>query len=120
EGKRSAYPADKFDLSGLPPYRPERQISDTIRLWGNGYITTGTLGDYWTEGFRSFQPKARLDMSGLRNPLLALPGMVTGLADIAACRQWHFNDMMAFERVFNHEPTQITMATGSYDVSGWQ
>jgi len=120
EGKRSTYDANRFDLSALPPYRPERRITGTIRFWGNGYITAGKLGDYWVEGFRAFQPGATLDLSGLRNPLVAIPGMVTGLADIAACRQWHFLDMMAFERIFNHEPTQIAMATGSYDVPGWE
>lgn len=120
EGKQSTYDAAKFDLSGLPPYVPQRQVSGTIRIWGNSYIVAGTLGDYWTEGFHRFQPGATLDLSGLKNPLVALPGLVTGLADLAACRQFHFLDVMAFERVFNYDPLQITMATGSYDVPGWQ
>ena len=120
EGKKSTYSADKFDLSGLPAYRPEEKISGTIRVWGNSYIVAGTLGDLWIEDFKRFHPAATLDLSGLKNPLVAVPALVTGLADIVACRPFHFLDWMACERIFNHDPLQIAMATGAFDVPGWQ
>jgi phosphate transport system substrate-binding protein len=32
------YPADKFDLSGLPSYKPQQQVAGVIRMTGSNYI----------------------------------------------------------------------------------
>src|SRR5258708_40304118 len=37
-GAKKFYPADKFDLSGLPVYKPENKVSGVIRIWGNNYL----------------------------------------------------------------------------------
>src|SRR6185437_3818300 len=48
----------RWDLGGLPVYRPQQQVSGTIRMWGSNYIQDSDLGKYWEEGFRKYQPGA--------------------------------------------------------------
>ena len=44
---KQVYYTQKFDLSGLPSYVPEREVSGTIRMWGNNYIADSNLGSDW-------------------------------------------------------------------------
>ena len=43
KGPKTYYPADKFDLSGLPAYQPKNKATGTIRLWGSNYIVDGKV-----------------------------------------------------------------------------
>src|SRR5579883_2943885 len=56
ERGRQAYYHEAFDLSGLPHYRPRRQLSGWLRIHGNNYLTDGALGDYWQQAFAKYQP----------------------------------------------------------------
>src|SRR5258708_15784038 len=60
KGKKSYYPADKWDLSDLPAYAPQERIAGTIRLWGSNYIVDGNLGEHWEKAVREFHPHAKL------------------------------------------------------------
>ena len=117
-GKQIFY-THKFDLSGLPDYVPQQKVAGTIRLWGNNYIQDSNLGDWWEEEFRKFHPDVRFDRSGLKSGLVATAGLVAGVADIVGNRRITFAEIESFERMFNYEPLEITMARGSYDVPGW-
>jgi phosphate transport system substrate-binding protein len=118
-GKRAYYDAKMWDLSGLPSYRPERQVAGTIRVWGNNYLVDGNLGDYWIEGFRRFEPGVTLDLSNCKSGLIATAGLIGGAADIAGNRRITFAELEGFERMFSYDPLCITMARGSFDVVGW-
>src|SRR5438309_4177463 len=48
----------KFDLSGLPHYVPQKQLTGWIRLHGSNYLVDGKLGEYWRDGFAKVQPRA--------------------------------------------------------------
>lgn len=117
--KQTHYAANRWDLSGLPEYRPETEVSGTIRLWGNNYIADSQLGGYWDAAFRKYHPHARLDLSGMKSALIATAGLVTGSADIAANRHITFAELEGFERLFNYDPIEIRMARGSADTPGW-
>jgi phosphate transport system substrate-binding protein len=116
---KMVYYTQKFDLSGLPDYVPEQEVTGTIRLWGNNYIEDSNLGDDWEQGFRKFHPNVRFDRSGLKSGLVATAGLVAGVADIVGNRRITFAELESFERMFNYDPLQITMAMGSYNVPGW-
>ena len=114
------YYTRQFDLSSLPAYRPEGQASGTIRMWGSNYIADSPLMQYWEEGFHKYHPDIQFDTRNLKSSFLGSAGLYTGLADISAeGRAMNWFDLMAFERVKNHDPVDVAMATGSYDVTGW-
>jgi len=118
-GKKTFYDAKMWDLSGLPSYRPEGQVSGTIRFWGNNYLVDSLLGSYWEEGCKAFQPNVTLDMTNMKSGLIATAGLVAGVADIAGNRHITFPEIESFERMYSYDPLQIRMATGSYNVPGW-
>ena len=121
EGRRKIHPnqySHKFDLSGLPDYQPEAKITGPIRIWGLNYITDSNLSAYWEAGFKRYQPDAKLDWH-TPTALVAIPGLITGQADIGADRPITYDELLTFTRVFGHGPLEIPMATGSYNVQGW-
>jgi len=115
---KTVFYANKWDLSGLPSYVPRQKVSGSIRMWGLNYLSDGLLAKYWEDGFRSYQPGVTFDLH-LYTALTAFCGLNTGLADLAPSRKITFDDLEGFERMFNHDPLEITMVTGSYDVPGW-
>jgi len=108
----------KFNLDDLPAYKPEQKVSGTIRLWGLNYLTDGNLAKYWEDGFRRHHPDVKFEYT-TPTALVAIPGLLTGLADIGASRHITFDELLTFQRVFNYFPLEITIVTGSQDVPGW-
>ena len=117
-GDRTFYPADKFDLSALPPYRPEGTVSGTLRLWGSNYFTDGNLGRYWEEGFRRYHPGVSFYFH-LTSAAAAIPALITEVADIAPNRRIAWKELLGFQRTFSHDPLEVTVVHGSFDVPGW-
>ena len=117
-GKQVFY-TQQFDLSGLPAYVPQQEVAGTIRMWGNNYIADSNLGADWERGFRKYHPGVTFDFSGLKSGLVATAGLVAGAADLVGNRRITFAELESFERMFNHDPLEITMARGSYNVPGW-
>jgi phosphate transport system substrate-binding protein len=115
---KAAY-TKKFDLSGLPRYVPERQVSGTLRIAGNNYIGDSPLARWWTEGFRNHQPGIAFELF-LPSAAVAIPSLYLGRADLAMNHEPGFYDLLGHLRIFGHEPTGISAFTGSYDVRGWQ
>jgi len=117
-GEKIAY-TTQFDLSGIPPYVPRRQVSGTLRLWGSNYITDGFVGRYWEEKFREFQPEVSFEWN-MKTSRGAVPSLVYGVGDIGIARKVTFGELQLFQRYTDHDPLEIEIATGSYDVPGWQ
>lgn len=117
-GKQVMY-TKKFDLSGLPEYKPSRQISGTIRLWGSNYITDGRTGQLWEDAFRKFHPGVTFEWQ-MKTTSAAVPSLVFGVSDIGIGRKVTFSELQMYERYTNRDPLEIDIATGSYDVPGWQ
>ena len=106
-------------LNGLPHYRPQEQVSGTIRLWGHGAPVLdfmGMLVKSWEEGFQKYQPgvKFEYDMYGTAS---AMGALYAGKGDIAILGQEIYPfEMAAFEQVKHYPPLGIEIATGSVDV----
>ena len=116
-GARIAY-TRKFDLSDLPHYVPTHTVSGTLRLWGSNYIVNGFLGRYWESEFRKFQPQVKFEFH-MKTTLAAVPSLVFGVADIGIGRKITFSELELFQRYFERDPLELDIATGSYDVPGW-
>ena len=108
----------KWDLSDLPHYKPKQQVQGTLRIWGSNYLKDGPLGGYWAEAFKKFQPGITIEYN-LPTAGIAVPALAGKMADLAVGRPATLMDYLTFEQVYRHEPTEITAATGSYDVYGW-
>jgi phosphate transport system substrate-binding protein len=117
-GKKIAY-TKTWDLSSLPKYEPKQKVNGTIRMWGSNYITDGFLGGYWEAAFRKYQPDAKFDFR-MKTTLAAVPSLIFGVSDIGIGRKITFSEQELFERYTDRPPIEIEVATGSYDVPGWQ
>jgi phosphate transport system substrate-binding protein len=109
----------KWDLSGLPKYQPKQKVSGTIRMWGSNYITDGFLGGYWEAAFRKYHPDVKFDFH-MKTTLAAVPSLIFGVSDLGIGRKITFPEQELFERYTDRSPIEIEIATGSYDVPGWQ
>jgi phosphate transport system substrate-binding protein len=118
KGKKSYYPADKWDLSDLPAYAPKEKISGAIRLWGSNYIVDGKLGEYLEKAFRKFHPDARFEYNMLTTRA-AVPALVFGVGDLGIGRKIKTEELQLYQRYKNRDPLEVVVATGSYNVTGW-
>ena len=118
KGQKPAY-TKRFDLSGLPEYRPSRRLSGTIRQWGSNYLADSPLEGWFEEAFRRYHPEVRFE-NNLSSTFIAMAGLYTRQADLAPMgRRPTWDELQSYQRIFGTLPVEIVMATGSYDVSGW-
>jgi len=120
EAKRyKVYYTNKFDLSGLPSYKPERKVTGTIRMWGANYFTDSPLAGYWEQEFRKWHPQVKFDFH-LHSSQHAIASLIFGMSDVSPLgRQITTAERLAFQREFNYQPLGIVAVTGSYTLSGW-
>ncbi len=118
KGPKTYYPADKFDLSDLPAYTPKETVSGTIRLWGSNYIVDGMVGEYWEKAFQQFHPGVKFEYNMLTTRS-AVPSLIFGVSDLGIGRKVSTQELQLYQRYKNHDPLEITLATGSYNVTGW-
>ncbi|HXS22256.1 MAG TPA: substrate-binding domain-containing protein [Steroidobacteraceae bacterium] len=106
-------------VATLPRYVPENRVSGVIRIWGHGnpklpwmrHLVTS-----WDQGFRRFQPAARLEyhMYGTSS---GVPALFTGIGDIALLGEEVLpEELRPFERVRGYRPLVLQVMTGSLDV----
>ena len=104
--------AQSFD--SLPEYRPESQVSGTIRALGNHYMDRMLVT--WEEGFRKYQPGVQFENRSV-STAHAIPALYFNLADIGLMgREIAPLENLAFRRMFKYDPTELAVATGSYNV----
>jgi phosphate transport system substrate-binding protein len=109
----------KFDLSGLPEYKPDAKITGTIHQWGNNYIGDGPLAQMWEDGFKKYHPDVTFE-DNFTSSVNGFPGLITGKADIAQMgREVLWDELQGYQRQFAAEPIELTIATGSYNIPGW-
>jgi phosphate transport system substrate-binding protein len=56
----------------------------------------------------------------MKTTLAAVPSLVFGVSDLGIGRKITFSEQEMFERYKDRPPVEIELATGSYDVPGWQ
>jgi len=108
----------RWDLSDLPHYVPKQQLTGTIRIWGNSYLSAGDLGAYWAEAFKKIQPGLTLEYN-LPTGAIAVSAVAAGVADLGMNYKATLTDRLIFEQSFHHPVTEIAAVTGSLDVYGW-
>ncbi len=118
KGPKTYYPADKFDLSSLPAYEPQARVAGTIRLWGSNYIVDGKVGEYWEKEFQKFHPGVKFEYHMLTTRA-AVPALVFGVADLGMGRRVNTQELQLYQRYKNRDPLEVVIATGSYNVTGW-
>jgi phosphate transport system substrate-binding protein len=119
KGKKAYYPANQWDLGDLPAYQPKAPVTGTIRMWGSNYITDGNLGEYWEKAFLKFHPGVKFEYNMLTTRA-AVPSLVFGVSDLGIGRKITTEELQLYQRYKSHDPVEITIATGSYNVTGWQ
>jgi phosphate transport system substrate-binding protein len=115
---KRVYYTERWNLDDLPSYRAEQKASGTIREWGDNYFADSYLNQYWEDGFHKYQPDVKFQYN-MKSALVSLPSLTTGVADLAPCRLITFAELEAFQRVYDHDPLQVMVATGSLNVPGW-
>src|SRR5260221_9147125 len=109
----------KFDLSGMPHYKPGKPLSGWLRLHGSNYLADGKLGEYWQQGFAKYQPGLRISMY-LPTSAVAFAALYYNQADLVMGHRPGFYDLLAYQRAMSCDPVEITAVTGSFDVAGWE
>lgn len=112
------YPPGEFDLSDLPSYRPQQQVTGVIRMTGSNYIADSHVGENWVAAFKKLQPGVTFEFN-LKTPSAAVYALFLNAGDVDPSRKMTFEDLLAYERTMNADPIEIEYATGSYDVPGW-
>ena len=99
----------------LPPYRPEQQVRGTIRNFGSGFYG---LIKRWEDGFLKYQPEIKFG-DDLPSSDAAMAGLIKGDADLAPSgRELSLDEYLGFYEATGHNPLEITVGTGTYDVPG--
>jgi phosphate transport system substrate-binding protein len=104
-----------FKASELAPYVPEQKVSGTIRNFGFGL---GGVLKLWEDDFRKIHPGIAFD-DKLPTSDAAIPALVTGVADLAPDGgEPAITEALSFFEVYGYPPTDITVASGAFDVEG--
>ncbi len=114
------YDPSIFDLSDLPVYNPEFEVSGTIRQWGSNYIQDSGLVQVWESEFKQWHPDVVFEDT-LTSSANAFPGLITGLADIGQMgREAMYDELNGFQRQCAlGYAMAISTCFGSYEVRGW-
>lgn len=103
--------ADDWNLSALPSYQPQQQVSGTVRLMGtdfNGVVKA------WEDAFRKLQPGV-LFTNDLQSSDIAMAAMITGSADIApAGREPSLDEILGFTEKYGYSVTPVAVGTGAW------
>ena len=108
--------ASAQDLSTLPEYRPEAEVSGVIRSWGSEHM--GALMKLWEAGFRKYHPNVYFEDT-LKGTASAQFGLHVNVADLALSgRELFPYEYYGIYRRSQLYPVEIAVATGSFDVRG--
>ena len=111
----AAASAGEYDLRGIPAYVPQQKVSGVIRNYGFDF---GGVYKIWEEGFRRFQPDVTFD-DKFPTSDAAFPALVTGVTDLAPDGgEPAITEELSFFEVYGYHATDITVASGTYDVDG--
>ena len=114
------YDPEMFDLSDLPEYDPDYEVSGTIRQWGSNYIQDSGLVQMWEAEFKEWHPDVVFEDT-LTSSANAFPGLITGMADIGHMgREARYHELNGFQRQSAlGYALEISTCFGSYEVRGW-
>jgi phosphate transport system substrate-binding protein len=104
------------DLSSIPAYKKEFNVVGALRLAGSEL--KGNV-DLLVEGFKKFHPDVRASTNFMTSSEGALGVLYSGVSDIAPMGDdAKVPDQMPFFNAKGYVPTEISIATGGYDMRG--
>ena len=109
-----AYYAPRFDLSGLPEYKPESSLAGVITMPASGQLMASTMGKALIDAFTAVQPGVSFNLKD--------GDVIDGSADLSIGRKWssYFaGEVFFFQQKHDRSPREFQIATGSFDVQGW-
>jgi phosphate transport system substrate-binding protein len=104
------------DLNAIPAYKKEMNVVGGLRIAGSEL--KGVV-DKLVEGFMKFQPDARVSTNFMTSSEGALGMMYAGVSDVAPMGDdAKITDQMPFFNAKGYVPTEVSVATGGYDLRG--
>ena len=104
------------DLSQIAPYKKEFDVSGGLRIAGSEL--KGVM-DKLVEGFQKFQPGMKPATNYMTSSEGALGMMYAGVSDVAPMGDdAKITDQMPFYSARGYVPTEISIATGGYNMRG--
>ena len=102
-------------LASPPSYRARQAVSGVIRVFGSGLAG---LTEAWEAGFREIHPDVTFQNT-LPSSDAAIGALVSGVADLAPDGgEAALTETLAFYETYGYHVTDVTVATGAYDVEG--
>jgi phosphate transport system substrate-binding protein len=99
---------------GQDAYRPETQVSGTIRSWGSAQMAE--LMALWERGFQRYHPAARFE-DRLSGTVSGMGGLYGGAADLSLMgREIWPAEVLAYEQSTGRPVSGVQVAIGSFDV----
>ena len=104
------------DLSQIPPYQKQYDVNGGFRVAGSEL--KGVM-DKLLEGFAKFQPNMKASSNYMTSSEGALGMMYAGVSDLAPMGDdAKITDQMPFYSAKGYVPTEISIATGGYNMRG--
>ena len=99
---------------GQAAYRPETQVSGTIRSWGSAQMAE--LMTLWERGFQRYHPAIRFE-DKLTGTVSGMAGLYSGVTDLSLMgREIWSSEALAYEQTTGRPATGVQVAIGSFDV----
>jgi len=104
------------DVDEIPPYKPEFKVEGGLRIAGS---ELKGMVDQLAEGFKKFQPGAKISTNFMTSSEGALGMMYAGVSDVAPMGDdAKISDQMPFYNAFGYVPTEVSIATGGAEKRG--
>ena len=104
------------DVNSIPSYKKELNVVGKLRIAGS---ELKGLVEHLVQGFQKFQPGAKPSTNFMTSSEGALGMMYAGVSDVAPMGDdAKISDQMPFYNAFGYVPTEISIATGGYDMRG--
>ena len=104
------------ELNAIAPYKKEFEVTGGLRIAGSEL--KGVM-DRLVEGFQKVQPNAKISTNYMTSSEGALGMMYAGVSDIAPMGDdAKITDQMPFFNARGYVPTEISIATGGYNLRG--
>lgn len=109
--RKKFYDPSVFNLDDLPAYVPEVRVAGMIRIWGSDMFGGKDFKAAFEHGFQRHHPGVTFAYN-LGGPSLAVGGLTIGECDVGIARRVSWELLLAYQRIHNCDPLEITGMTG--------
>ena len=109
--QKKFYDPAELKLDDLPVYSPDEHVSGVIRIWGSDMFGGKDFKEGFERGFQRHHPGVSFGYN-LGGPSLAVSGLTVGACDVGVARRVSWELLLAFQRLHNYDPLEVTGMTG--------